>query len=93
MEDDSPLKENEDLLAQNEYEEDSSDEEVGPIATFGFFIRGYEIGVMDFLLCELEGRGYGQATLSSKGNCPACSSLRTRGRPEAPRRGCEGCSR
>lgn len=32
--DDSPLKENGNLLAQNEYEEDSSDEEVGPVAAF-----------------------------------------------------------
>ena len=32
LEDDSPLNESEGLLAQNEYEEDSSDEEVGPVA-------------------------------------------------------------
>lgn len=72
MEDDSSLKENENLLAQNEYEEDSSDEEVGPIAVLfgGFLICGYEVEVMDgfpspcWLLCDLEGRGYAQATLS-----------------------------
>lgn len=38
LEDDSSLKENEGLLTQNEYAEDSSDEEVGPVATFWGFL-------------------------------------------------------
>lgn len=45
--DDSSLEENKGLLAQNEYEEDSSDEEVGPAVTFSF-VCGYETKVLDF---------------------------------------------
>lgn len=60
MEDDSPLKENEALLAQNEYEEDSSDEEVGPIATFVRVYTWRELEVMGFALGVGLWRGCGQ---------------------------------
>lgn len=64
LEDDSSLKENAGLLAQNEYEEDSSDEEVGPIATFSF-IHGYEVEVQYFPLRAAFSANSGEGMWSS----------------------------
>lgn len=50
LEEDSSLEEDKALLAQNEYEEDSSDEEVGPIASSVFLLCGYELEVLGLQL-------------------------------------------